>query len=531
MFVVVPGCLIGAGLLYTMLAKEKAQTAAVRERYEALEAQKAAAEAAKWRSRSEKPPVATVEGAAVEGPPTAPMHEPPRGVSNGKQAVDAPSAAGFPNLPPGVRWETKAGVDRFLEGKVQLDVRLLCEGLFVALRRRSLFNGHVASDEHLATSIGTTSLKLPPGEYDVLVRDERFGWGVGSRGTIVVRETGLGTLTVQRDLSGSLRQPEDFQAVAGSAAALPEAKRRYPFVWNGQRYELTTGQAMAVQRLATALIAGSPDLPDSEVVAGIREAGRDGETLEQQFRLADGRVSAWGEAVVPGDKPGTYRLAPIPTATLTIDVRTPGMRVSVFFPADSDSQGRAIELDELGSQQLAVPPGEYRVQVTDSQVHWLTVRTNQPIPARTENYTLADGGSATLVVERRWQDYVSPKCTLDQAELPELDRIETPYRLMFDRLQRIRHARNCFFMLTRPQAAFVSRLFQGLADGKPDVAEEDLLKAAKAQSMNDLFPGLDGKTPEQVWGLLFIPGDQPKTWRLNVPEQAETAPAASSAGR
>jgi preprotein translocase subunit SecD len=41
--------------------------------------------------------------------------------------------------------------------------------------------------------------------------------------------------------------------------------------------------------------------------------------------------------------------------------------------------------------------------------------------------------------------------------------------------------------------------------------------------MNDLFPGLDGKTPEQVWGLLFIPGDEPKTWRLNVPEPLSAA--------
>jgi hypothetical protein len=61
------------------------------------------------------------------------------------------------------------------------DVAALSEGLFVALRRRSSFNGNAASDEHLATSAGTTWLEQPPGEYDVLVRDERFGWGAGSR--------------------------------------------------------------------------------------------------------------------------------------------------------------------------------------------------------------------------------------------------------------------------------------------------------------------------------------------------------------
>ena len=26
------------------------------------------------------------------------------------------------------------------------------------------------------------------------------------------------------------------------------------------------------------------------------------------------------------------------------------------------------------------------------------------------------------------------------------------------------------------------------------------------------------KPPKQEWSLLFVPGDQPKTWRLNVPK-------------
>ena len=122
------------------------------------------------------------------------------------------------DLPLGVRWETEPGVNTFFEGKVQLDVRLLSEGMFVALRRRSSFNGSLVSDEHLATSIGRTSLQIQPGEYDVLVRDEWFGWGAGNRGAIVVRESGLGTLTVQRDLSSSVKPFEDFNTTAGSAA-------------------------------------------------------------------------------------------------------------------------------------------------------------------------------------------------------------------------------------------------------------------------------------------------------------------------
>jgi hypothetical protein len=74
------------------------------------------------------------------------------------------------------------------------------------------------------------------------------------------------------------------------------------------------------------------------------------------------------------------------------------------------------------------------------------------------------------------------------------------------------------FSLSRAQAACVSRLFQGLADGKPAVPEEELLKAAPSKTMSELFPGGLGETPEQTWGSLFVRGDQPNTWRLNVPE-------------
>ena len=88
---------------------------------------------------------------------------------------------------------------------------------------------------------------------------------------------------------------------------------------------------------------------------------------------------------------------------------------------------------------------------------------------------------------------------------------------------------NQLFTLTPPQAAFVSRLFQGLADGKPDVSEDELLKAAGATSISDLFPGSDGKTAAEVWGSLFVRDDASNTWRLNVPTPAGTSPRIDAA--
>ncbi len=78
------------------------------------------------------------------------------------------------------------------------------------------------------------------------------------------------------------------------------------------------------------------------------------------------------------------------------------------------------------------------------------------------------------------------------------------------------------FPLNPAQATFVSRLLQGLADGTPEVGEEELLKAAGANSMSELFPSERGGMPiKPNWSLLFIPGSQPNTWRMNVPEDAE----------
>jgi len=67
-------------------------------------------------------------------------------------------------------------------------------------------------------------------------------------------------------------------------------------------------------------------------------------------------------------------------------------------------------------------------------------------------------------------------------------------------------------------------LFQGLADGKPDVAEEELLKAAETATISELFPVGEGNTLEENLGSVVRSGAQPKTWRLNVPDGAKPVP-------
>ena len=70
---------------------------------------------------------------------------------------------------------------------------------------------------------------------------------------------------------------------------------------------------------------------------------------------------------------------------------------------------------------------------------------------------------------------------------------------------------------------------------KPDVAEDELLKAGDAKSVSSLFsepqigPGGMFFPPPPDWNLLFVPGDPPKTWRLDVPKSVATSPKADAA--
>jgi hypothetical protein len=310
----------------------------------------------------------------------------------------------------------------------------------------------------------------------------------------------------------------DFNATVGSAAQFVSSasEERFQFLWNGQRHELTRWQSAAVHKLAEATAGGHPEVPDAEVVGSIREPWRHGATLAENFRSADGPVAAWGKLVVPGKKPGTYRLAPVPQATLTVDLRTPDMTVSVFFPQERDSRGRAIFLEGAKQHRLAVAPGKYRVQLVDMGVHWFDLSMGQPIPSRTQELTLDDGKVATFVGERHWQDYTVAKNSFQTTPVAESGARYVLY--WFGRGASGPMGSGAGFGLSARQATFVACLFKGLADGKPDVAEEQLLKAASAKSMPDLFPGIDGKSPKQEWSSLFVPGDLPKTWRLNVPK-------------
>ena len=156
------------------------------------------------------------------------------------------------------------------------------------------------------------------------------------------------------------------------------------------------------------------------------------------------------------------------------------------------------------------------MEVTDDRVYWEDPTRPGRIPYRHEALTIEDGATVNYVVERRWQDYVVRDLIDQRDSLPE----QRPgFRPVWRFAWFGQRARNERFHLDSSQAKFVSRLLQGLADGTPEVGEEDLLKAAGATSVSELFP--DDKIGPNGWADLFGPGDQPNTWRINVPADTQ----------
>jgi hypothetical protein len=80
--------------------------------------------------------------------------------------------------------------------------------------------------------------------------------------------------------------------------------------------------------------------------------------------------------------------------------------------------------------------------------------------------------------------------------------------------------------LTPDQAACVSVLLQALADGKPEVAEAELLRKANvdAASIEELNGDVAGSAWWH-WNQLIVPGETESTWRLKPPpEDAVSTP-------
>lgn len=85
------------------------------------------------------------------------------------------------------------------------------------------------------------------------------------------------------------------------------ARVRWPVAGEERSYWLTGPQARVVGLLIDALVSSrSPDVDQGVLLQAARVPGA------RRLRDVFARSSAWGELVVPGDSPGSYRLPGLP---------------------------------------------------------------------------------------------------------------------------------------------------------------------------------------------------------------------------
>ncbi len=513
----------------------------------------------------------------VVNDPVAAVAEASEGATSGGESADpfegtdvpydpGESAAPLPpSLPAGVTWRVDPSVGTYSDGKVNLTVQILDPGLLVALRRNSLFGATIDPEETLVTRIGDSSLRVAPGHYELLVRDDNFGWGHNLRGSVTIREQGVGTLSIARDLSATLH-PD-----------VPRGKRSTTFRWNGESYtNLSLSHFNVLVTLTAAFLNGSPDVAEETLLLALtstrlgwvmRPTQEDGQVRyerivqavpdaaspfgtrrfptpadedvirdspyynvapPQSFEAALGRSLQQRGLIVPGETEGTFRLAPIPKAIVrfTLDAATESLTWS--YP---DHAGWR-EFYSDGHYVLEVRPGTYHYTFVPAHpdVAWLkpTWEGHQAI-ALPRSIDAADGEDIELDATLRLTDAVQPRTWTQVLNDPS----QHQYLLRwygfgnFDDKEPPHDA----FQLNAAQAAVVGRLLQALSEGHPDVVESELLTVAReagalppteaaadaSTGLEPVFPGLS----KGDWTDLLIAGESPETWRLHVPPHSQ----------
>ena len=440
---------------------------------------------------------------------------------------------------PSVVWSTEINHHTGIRSGVH--VRMLSEGMVLALRKKSLFEGTVGDEETLISDFGDSYPQLEPGEYEWLLRDLHFGWVTYRRGTVSLLEPSVGTLVVQRDLSEVLR--------------LVPSESPARFRWNGLEYRLDPAQVSAVRLLADTWQTNQPEVRESDIIAILSkefvgadasDEGYDGggffgpqtdlrfpiNTIEELYRTQTGHHPAWKELIQPGTAPETYRLAPVQQGTISFTVTDRHRSVSVH------SKSGVLEYMSPGERSLTLPVGEYSVEFIPKEpdVAWMRPSSAGYLPYEAKRNVVIAGSeteSMVLNLEHNLNDALTPQPWLGN---PENNPISPSYVLKWygfgnldpgpesigdsqdDRTDGV-------YALNHFQAACIGRLLQALSSEAPDVEESELLEIAKRHGfaprqvpvgeeppplMDQVMSGLsDGD-----WEDLLVPGEAEESWRL-----------------
>ncbi|MEW4526313.1 serine/threonine-protein kinase [Maioricimonas sp. JC845] len=397
-----------------------------------------------------------------------------------------------------------------LERRGTLVIDLRSTGMLVAVRRKSSFDRITLSEETI-TTMGQTALQLPPGEYEVLMRDELAGWSTREIGTpirdriesLFVRQGTTTQLIVRRDLKRNLI----YRA---------RSRTENEFYWNGTRFRLVSSQVAPVTTLLKALIDGEPDVDEATLLSAAGESQF--ETVTELFRETTWRTPSgertitrdretWleGNLVIPGEKEGTWRLSPPVWGTVEIDVKAPGFRLTIP-PQDGEGPSASwFQLQPAPKFTIELPVGSASLQLYDNLVHW-----DEPLlgNSRTETstVTISSAEPVRVLVDRTPED-LRAVADFEWSDRTNMARFDWPLQV----LPPFSGWGGSSNHISRDQAAVIRVLLRAYADGQPEVPEKQLLERAglEDRTFAELFPP---ETRNQLGYL--IAGQDEGTWRL-----------------
>tara|TARA_R110002111_G_scaffold257026_1_gene324946 strand:+ start:87924 stop:92234 length:4311 start_codon:yes stop_codon:yes gene_type:complete len=161
---------------------------------------------------------------------------------------------------------------------------------------------------------------------------------------------------------------------------------------------------------------------------------------------------------------------------------------------------------------LEIPAGKYLIRVSSELAGW-------------ENYGRSPTFDLTKI-EVKPGTIVPVTISRDYAKLAENRPDWSKGGLFKFRWPDSRGGARQVYILSARDAVLVQQLFEAFAEGKPDVAEAELLKTANSGVLSGSYDSLEqyfknGKHP--AWGALIVPGKETGTWRLAEPKFIQAA--------
>ena len=391
-------------------------------------------------------------------------------------------------------------------GSLQIDIN--DDGMRVAIRRKSAFadassSAFVAGTEQQVTKFGQTILDLHPGDYEIRIKDRWFGWeNTDTVRNVTIEDTGCETIVVERKLS-------ELKPIAQTKNLFD--RTTVDFYWNGKKSFAAENilEAAVIDALVKRTATDNVSMPLDDI-EDIYEPDwlRPAPNQESWF---NNYWSQRPDCIVPGDKEGTWRIAPVPTGTLKIVLRGYSITGEIVPIAKSSRiSPRSFRTNRQSDHDFKLPPGDYRITPSDLTARWMTFRehdggSNDVTPIKPITITLKDGETNTVEIVEDYEHLAS--FSREQAGIRDDEVVVFQWNTNDELTNKTRDQKPSIFGLSVEQETVVKVLLRRLAKGEPEMEELELLKAAKLRdtSINKLFAEHEG---------LLVPGKTEGAWRL-----------------